>query len=86
MKHKPGYVPPDQEHLMKCDWLNCEAGIGIAGCGCCFLHGEWWKKKCKQFKKEIIDIHDLRHPGIDGDTEITLINNKCYTVKDLEIK
>jgi hypothetical protein len=53
MKNKPGYVPPDKEHLMRCNWLECMAGCGIAGSGVCFLKGEWWKKKCSQFKKEL---------------------------------
>jgi hypothetical protein len=48
----PGYVPADKFCYVKCDWLDCEAGCGIAGRGDCFLNGEWWKKKCKQFKKD----------------------------------
>ena len=47
-----GYVPPGKEYLMKCNWLDCIAGCGIAGHGGCFLKGQWWKKNCKQFKKD----------------------------------
>jgi hypothetical protein len=49
---KKGYVAVGQEHLVKCNWLECEAGCGIAGHGGCFRKGEWWKKNCKQFKKD----------------------------------
>lgn len=52
MKNKLGYVPPDKTCLMKCNWLECVAGCGIAGSGVCFLKGEWWKKKCPKFKKD----------------------------------
>jgi len=54
-KFKPqlGYVPSDTIHLMKCNWLECEAGCGISGHGGCFRKGHWWLKKCPEFKLEI---------------------------------
>ncbi len=40
------------ESQLKCDWLTCYAGLGLAGSGFCFADGTWWKKCCPEFKDE----------------------------------
>ncbi len=36
---------------VKCQWLTCFAGMGLAGIGsCCVPAGRWDRKKCPAFK------------------------------------
>ena len=49
-KHIRGYVPIEYEGKMRCQWLWCAAGMGIAGNGRCFLGGHWWMKDCPEYQ------------------------------------
>jgi len=35
-------------------------------------------------KKKLLDICNMNHPGISENTEITCINNRWYTIKNLK--
>lgn len=35
-----------------CDYLECMAGMGVAGSGLCFLNGEPLNEKCPEFIRE----------------------------------
>ena len=35
-----------------CDYLNCLAGMGLSGNGCCFLGGNAEDKNCIKFENE----------------------------------
>lgn len=41
-----------EECSLKCQWLYCVAGMGIAGSGSCFLNGAWWMPCCPEFVDE----------------------------------
>jgi len=56
---KKGWMPANQR--AKCDFIHCMAGMGLAGNGCCFLNGEWWKENCPQFKRE--ELEERRQNG-----------------------
>jgi len=51
-------IPFDHRHpdgrfdMVKCDWLNCMAGMGLAGGLTCFLSGIWWHHACPCFIDE----------------------------------
>jgi hypothetical protein len=46
-------VPEDKFKVMvKCDWLTCVAGGGLAGSGRCHYFGIWWSNNCPMFIKE----------------------------------
>lgn len=47
-------VMTDLEHenfryVVKCDWLRCAAGMGLAGNGNCSFRGNWKDKDCVMF-------------------------------------
>ena len=44
------YMPVSQEHNIKCNYVDCAAGMGLAGNGRCFLCGEWDNADCPKFK------------------------------------
>lgn len=46
------YVPPEKNDNIKCNFLNCYAGGGLAGRGICFLEGEPFNSKCPEFQDE----------------------------------
>lgn len=48
-------APEEFEGNVNCDWLNCMAGMGIAGSGICFLRGEWDNAECPQFRYEPVE-------------------------------
>jgi hypothetical protein len=52
MDYKKGYMPVEGEKDLRCNFLGCSAGCGLAGNGCCYLNGHWWMEKCPEFKKE----------------------------------
>jgi len=37
---------------IRCDYLHCFAGMGVAGMLNCFLGGMWWHPSCPGFKDE----------------------------------
>lgn len=41
----------DDEDI-RCDFLHCYAGGGLAGGGTCFLWGEPWNPNCPKFEDE----------------------------------
>ena len=55
---------------LKCEWLHCYAGMGIAGSGVCFLGGMWWHPSCPAFideeeeignrEKEMLNVRDRK--------------------------
>ncbi len=41
-----------EECRPKCNFLDCYAGMGLAGNGNCFANGSWWLPSCPEFKDE----------------------------------
>lgn len=39
--------------VVKCNWLRCAGGMGLAGCGCCSFRGDYRKIFCPKFIDEI---------------------------------
>ncbi len=37
---------------LKCAFIDCLAGMGLAGSGRCFLHGMWWHPSFPNFIDE----------------------------------
>jgi len=37
---------------IKCEFLDCVAGMGLAGSGTCFNGGAWWMQCCPEYKNE----------------------------------
>jgi hypothetical protein len=46
-----GTVMPVNE-VPKCNFLDCAAGLGLAGHGRCFLRGDWEDSDCPKFQTE----------------------------------
>jgi hypothetical protein len=40
------------DSVVNCNYIDCAAGMGLAGNGCCFLAGEWDNPDCPQYIKE----------------------------------
>ena len=45
-----GYI--EEGKPIKCDFLMCAAGMGVAGSGRCFLKGDPENVDCEQFQDE----------------------------------
>lgn len=43
---------PVDEHP-GCNFIDCLAGLGLAGMGVCFLRGDWADLDCPKFKDEV---------------------------------
>jgi hypothetical protein len=43
-------IPLDKKP--QCKWLTCIAGMGVAGMGVCFLHGDTDNPKCSKYENE----------------------------------
>jgi hypothetical protein len=37
------------KNVVKCPWLKCAGGMGLAGNGCCSLRGDYKKIICPKF-------------------------------------
>ena len=37
------------KEFVKCPWLNCAGGMGLAGNGCCPFRGDFDNPKCSKF-------------------------------------
>ena len=48
--HIRGNSVPEEE--IECPFMDCDAGIGVAGDGCCFLGGDQRDPECKKYQKE----------------------------------
>lgn len=44
-------IAPEDSRFWKCEWMNCDNGLGLAGNGMCSARGEWENKECPKFKK-----------------------------------
>ena len=44
--------PADKEEMIKCPFIYCLAGPGLAGSGRCGLFGCWWHPACGAFVDE----------------------------------
>jgi hypothetical protein len=44
------HIPEDEP--IKCDYINCAAGMGVAGMGSCFLFGDPRNPNCPKFEDE----------------------------------
>lgn len=42
----------DYDDKIKCNYIKCAAGMGVAGMGDCFLGGDFTNKNCDKFKDE----------------------------------
>ena len=42
-----------EESRLKCEWLDCVAGLGLAGSGLCHRGGAWWMQCCPVFRDEL---------------------------------
>lgn len=38
--------------VVKCNWLKCAHGMGLAGNGCCSMRGDFTNANCPQFVDE----------------------------------
>ena len=45
---------------IKCNYLKCNAGTGLAGRGRCFNHGDFTDENCKQFTDEETWLEEWR--------------------------
>ncbi|MHA1968392.1 MAG: hypothetical protein ACW964_11375 [Candidatus Hodarchaeales archaeon] len=55
MKHRRyrlKYSAPLNSDRWKCNWIECENGMGLAGMGLCSARGWWWDEKCPFFQTE----------------------------------
>jgi hypothetical protein len=50
----------DFKLFVKCRWLWCAHGQGLAGHGCCSAQGEWTRKDCPLF----VTDEDYAAPGL----------------------
>lgn len=55
---------PCDEHgnltdVVKCRWLECEGGKGLAGNGMCSFRGDWGNPKCGKFIQLCWDESDV---------------------------
>ncbi len=46
-----GSYSPLESHR-KCEWIDCYAGMGLAGMGHCFAGGAWWMMSCPEYRNE----------------------------------
>ena len=46
------FVPIERELDIKCNYLDCMAGMGLAGNGHCYLAGDPYIKNCPKFQDE----------------------------------
>ena len=42
---------PEDSRQWKCNWFQCEHGIGLAGSGRCTVYGDWKNKNCEYFEQ-----------------------------------
>ena len=47
--------------VVKCNWLKCAGGMGLAGLGCCSFYGEYKNPDCPKFITD--DDYDKQHGG-----------------------
>lgn len=49
------------EKQIKCNYIKCAAGMGVAGNLNCFLDGDYTRKKCKKFieENEFLNIKNI---------------------------
>lgn len=40
------------KNAVKCNWLKCAGGMGLAGCGICSFGGDFDKEDCRLFITE----------------------------------
>ena len=59
-----GYAPEDSTKW-KCDWLNCDWGLGLAGRGICSANGTWGYKNCKKF--EDVETKKIRTKEVEDE-------------------
>ena len=48
-----------KEHV-KCRWIECVGGLGLAGNGCCSFRGDWDRIDCPKFVDEDVLIRQRR--------------------------
>ncbi|MBW1666869.1 MAG: hypothetical protein JRJ66_02220 [Deltaproteobacteria bacterium] len=51
------------ENKIKCDFVECYAGMGLAGSGHCFLDGAWWMQCCPEFRWDVELTEDAEVKG-----------------------
>jgi len=39
----------DFKNVVKCNWLKCAGGMGLAGNGCCSFRGDFKSENCPKF-------------------------------------
>ncbi len=58
---------------LRCAWIDCYAGLGLAGSGFCFAYGAWWMFCCPEFKDEDDYLEEMQgYPEHNTETE------KCW--------
>ncbi|MHB8123152.1 MAG: hypothetical protein ACYDG4_13460 [Desulfuromonadaceae bacterium] len=60
--------------VVKCKWLTCYAGTGLAGNGMCFAGGDWKNPECPQF---VDDGEYQRAHGHLTDEDVEKIVQEC---------
>lgn len=49
-----GQFPDEEFSNVKCKWLGCTGGMGLAGSGSCYHGGTWWLEDCPKYENEDI--------------------------------
>jgi len=51
--------------VVKCNFVKCNAGMGLAGKGSCFNHGDYTDADCQQFTDEKVWLEEWRKREAD---------------------
>jgi len=57
------YSEDDDFVPVKCNYIKCAAGMGVAGDRICFLKGNWHNPNCKKFIEIDNFLEDLKEKG-----------------------
>jgi hypothetical protein len=55
------------ENTVKCNWLKCAGGMGLAGNGCCSFRGDYTLENCQRFITE--EDYEKKHDTSDSNTQ-----------------
>jgi len=47
--------------VVKCNWVKCAGGMGLAGCGNCCFRGDFKDKNCPEFITD--EEYEKKHIG-----------------------
>ena len=56
---------------LKCPFIDCFAGMGLAGLGRCGLHGMWWSISCPEYLNASEELERWRKEDINKTIIVT---------------